>query len=65
MLKFERNSNAESNMKSTNSEYGFFYSSTFVFLLWSLLAGALLSDEYWYIGLIFTSLDIVIIYLYT
>jgi len=46
MLKFERNSNAESNMKSTNSEYGFFYSSTFVFLLWSLLAGALLSDEY-------------------
>lgn len=44
MLKFERNSTTEGNMKTTNSEYGYFYTCTFIFLLWTLLAGALFTD---------------------
>lgn len=52
-------------MKTANSEYAFFYTCTFVFLLWTLLAGALFSDDYRYIGLMLSALDAVIIYLYS
>lgn len=52
-------------MKTTNAEYAYFYSCTLTFLLWTLLAGALFTDQYRYIGLMLSSLDAVIIYLYS
>jgi hypothetical protein len=64
MLKYI-SSGKDGDMKTTNSEYAFFYSCTYIFLVWTLIAGALLTDEYRYIGLMLSALDVVIIYLYT
>ena len=49
-------------MKATGVEY--FFITIFGFLIWSLLAGALLPLEERYIGMCLTSLGVVILYLY-